>query len=238
MLEKAVPYLKVAIVVLLVGLVVATAGLVRYFLSGPPQAPRTELERAVFAAEEAVRANPQDPVGRVKLSAAYLEAGSTGSAVEQAQFAVRLAPEDPSGYYALGLAQEASNDLEAAEKTLQKTTSMKGQLAPFYADAYVALARVQDRRGDVKTAIKSMESALKNAPENSYYLYRRGQLFERAEEWVAALADYRGALDFVPDYEEAREAYDRLAREHPDALKKLNAMQKAGTPEKSKKTSK
>lgn len=229
MLEKAVPYLKVAIVLLVVALLVLAAGLVRYVLLGGSGAgaPRSELERAVFAAEEAVRANPQDAGARVKLAAAYLEQNSVSSAIEQAEFAIRLAPKDPSGYYVLGLAQSESGDLKGAAGNLKKAAGLKGQLGDFYADVYAALATVQEKDGDLKGAIKTMGKALDQAPENAVYLTTRGRMHEDAREWVWALDDYLSALQYVPDYEPAGEAYNRLSREHPEALKKLKEMEKA-----------
>lgn len=229
MLERAVPYLKVAIVLLIIALVVLAVGLVRYVLLGGTgaTAPRSELERAVFTAEEAVRANPQDAGSRVKLAAAYLEQNSVSSAIEQAQFAIRLAPKDPSGYYVLGLAQSESGDLKAAAKNLKTAAGLPGQLGGFYSDVYAALATVQQKDGDVKAAIKTMGKAIDQAPENAVYLTTRGQMHEEAREWVWALDDYLSALQFVPGYSPAAEAYTRLSREHPEALEKLKAIDKA-----------
>ncbi len=219
-LERAVPFLKVAIVVLVIALLAVTFGLV----GSQTGAPRSELERAVFAAEEAVKANPQDAQARVKLAAAYLEEGSTGRAVQQAQFAVRLAPKSAAAYYVLGLAQEASGSTKDAIANLTKATKTTGEIADFYSDAYTALARVQEKDGDIKTALRTMGQAIDNAPENALLLYARGQMYERGQQWVSALDDYSEALSFVPDYPEARDAYSRLVREHPDALKKLKAL--------------
>ena len=95
--------LQIVTVVLIVGIVVVAGALLRFvFAGGRTDAPRTELERAVVEAEQAVKANPDDPTARVKLAAAYLEQGSGGLALTQARFAVRLQPSDPSPYYVSG----------------------------------------------------------------------------------------------------------------------------------------
>lgn len=221
--ERFVPFLKVLIVVLVIALVVVTGGLVRYVLFGGQGTgtPRTELERAVFSAEEAVRADPQNPSARVKLAAAYLEENAVGAAIGQANIAIRLAPKDPTGYYILGLCQDKSGDLQSATANLTKAATMKGQIADFYSDVYAALARVLEKDGKQNEAFKMMGKAIENSPENALLLYSRGQMDERAKKWMFALDDYSSAVQFVPDYQEARDAYNRVARDHPDALKKL-----------------
>ncbi len=222
MLERAVPFLKVLIVVLLVALVALTAGLVRYMLFGRDSiTPRTELERGILAAEEAVKANPQDQAARVKLAAAYLEARSVGTATQQANIAIRLDPTDPTGFYILGLCQDAAGDRAGAQKSLTKAVGMKGQLAGFYADAWASLAKVQERDGKQKEALKSMGKALDSSPENSLLLFDRAQMRERMKDYTWALDDYESALSFDPEFKEARDAYDRLRKEQPQAYKKL-----------------
>ena len=152
---RMVTALKAVIAVCAVGLIVLAGLFVRFVISGGlgDNAPRSEIERGVFAAEEAVQANPKDPIARVRLAAAYLERKSPRLAEEQAQLAIRLAPKDPSGYYVLGLAQTALNQNDAAIVSLEKASNTKGQQAPFYQDSFTALARAYERAGDQKKAM-------------------------------------------------------------------------------------
>ena len=226
---RSLPYLKALIVVLAAGLVLVTGALVRFIvIQGGPRAgaPRTELERAVFAAAEAVKANPDDPTARVKLAAAYLEQDRVDAALEQARIAVRMAPGDPGGYYALGLAQSRAGDLDEAAKSLKKAATTEGQVASFYQDAFTALAAVQERAGDTTEAIRSLTRGIQKGPENALLLYARGRLHEATGSWLFALDDYSAALAFVPTYKEARDGYERVAKAHPDAVKQL---EKAGS---------
>lgn len=222
MLSHSTPLLKVLIVVLTLAVLILVGAFVRLVVVGAsPATPRTELERAVFAAEEAVKANPEDPTARFKLAAAYVSQGGHQAAVEQAQLGIRLAPSDPSGYYILGLAQVGAGDLQGAIENLKKAVNTEGQLAGFYQDANAALARALDQSGDVEGAISHMQGALSNGPENTLLLFELGQLYERNGKWMEALENYGWALGYVPDYEPAREAFDRLALEHPEALEEL-----------------
>ena len=98
--------LKILIGVLVVGALLVSAALLRFvFAGGKSTTPRTELERAVVAAEQAVSADPNDPDARIKLAAAYYEQGSASAALKQAEVAARLEPQKPDPYYMLGIAQ-------------------------------------------------------------------------------------------------------------------------------------
>jgi tetratricopeptide (TPR) repeat protein len=215
--------LRALVAVLIVAIVVVAAALVRQLVVGSGGAPRTELERAVAAAEEAVRGNPNDPQARVKLAAAYLEQGSANSAIKQAQNAIRLAPKDPSGYYILGLAEGKSGDSKSAVADLRKAGTMEGQQAGFYQDAYVALAHEQEKAGDLKGAKASLDKAIDYGPENALLLYERGAFAERQNDWYTAALDYGWALQYVPTYQVAQDGLARVKKDHPAEAKKAAA---------------
>jgi len=158
-------------------------------------------------------------VARVRLAAAYLEQGSAGQAVEQAQIAMRIEPDDPSAYFVLGAAYAAQGEREPAIQNLTRATQTEGQFAPFYQEVYIALARVQEENGDREAALESLEQALSYGPENATLLVERGQMLERAELWFEAAFDYAWAIQYVPTYEEALEGLARLERDHPEEYK-------------------
>ena len=226
MSSRYVPLLRVVVVVLLV-IIVGLAGAVLWqsVVGASTESPRSELERGVSAAEGAVKANPESSTARVKLAAAYLESKRYGEARDQAEIALRLSPDDPSGFYILGLAQVAGGDLKAGIASLEKATTTEGQLAGFYQDAYVALARAQADNGDLEAAIKSMSKALDKGPENALLLYERGTMFEQNQKWTDALYDYAFALEYVPNYPEALDAFNRLSQAHPEALDALRRIE-------------
>ncbi len=209
--------LRIATIVIVVAILVMVGLLVRYVIT-TDDTPRTELERAVVAAEESVRADPEDAPARVKLAAAYLESGAMGAAQEQAEIATRLDPNDPSAYYVLGLVLLRQDDQSAAIVQLTKAVETEGQLAGFYQDAWAALAEAYDQDGQDDKAIEAMDKSINLGPENAQYLVRRGELYERQEMWADALADYVFAATYVPDYEPAVEGIERITSEHPEAV--------------------
>lgn len=221
MSARAVQILRLVIVVLVVAIVGFAAATVRHIVSADPSTPKTELDRAVFAAEEAVKANPDDPTARVKLAAAYLERNNTRGALEQSRFAVRLAPKEPAAYYVLGMSLAAQGDHDEAIKQLTKAADTKGQMAPFYQDVNVALAREYEAIGNSKKAIVAMSKALNYGPENVVLLVERAQMNERAKDWMNAMDDYAAALEYMPQHEEARKAFNKLKKDHPAEYNKL-----------------
>jgi tetratricopeptide (TPR) repeat protein len=217
-----VPALRVVIVLSVVGLLVVGGLIVRQAVFGPSDdTPKTEGQRAVLASEEAVKASPNDPASRVKLAAAYLEQGSPSLAKEQARIAIRLAPKEPSAYYVLGLSEARLGRSAEAVTNLKKAAETEGQMAQFYQDAYLALAKAQDGAGDDKGAVASFQKAIDNGPENALALYERGSYFERKRQFKNALYDYGWALTYAPNYEPAQAAYNQLAKQYPDLVKEL-----------------
>ncbi|PKQ16064.1 MAG: hypothetical protein CVT67_06405 [Actinobacteria bacterium HGW-Actinobacteria-7] len=220
--------LKMVMTLLVIGIVVVSGALLWFFFSGGrPAAPRTELERAVFSAEEAVKANPNDPTARIKLAAAYLEQNSNGRALEQAKFAVRLQPSDPSPQYVLGLAQDATGDSAGAIKSLTKAATTDGQVAQFYQDVFVALAKVQEKQGDAKGALDSMGKAIDFGPENILVILERAAMNERLKRWYDAAVDYVWVLQYDPQDTAGRAGFDRIMKAHPADAKKAEAAVKA-----------
>jgi tetratricopeptide (TPR) repeat protein len=221
MTDKTITMLRTGILVLAVALVVLAGLTVWRIVTQDPSTPKSELDRAVLTAEEAVKANPEDPAARVKLAAAYVERGNTSSAIEQAKIAIRLAPQDPSGYYVLGLAQVKADDLDQGISNLKKAASTEGQLAPFYQDVWLALARAYEKQDKLEDALTAMTKALGYGPENALLLYERGRLNEQAKRWMDAMDDYAAALDYLPQYREAQERLEALKKAHPAEYEKL-----------------
>ncbi len=173
-----------------------------------------------MAAEEAVKANPNDPTARIKLAAAYLEMNSAGQALQQAKEAVRLEPKQPDPYYMLGLVEFKTGDNKNAITHLQTAVNTKGQTAQFYQDALVTLANAQEASGDRKNALVTLGKAIDFGPENTPLLVQRAQMYERDSSWFLAATDYAWALTYVPNYDPARSALERIKKEHPAEYKK------------------
>jgi tetratricopeptide (TPR) repeat protein len=221
---RPLPILRALVVVLVIGILVVAGALLSALLSGGRAAtPRTEGERAVMAAEEAVKADPNDGTARIKLAAAYLAQGSASAARNQAEIAVRLQPTEPGPYYVLGLAQAKGGALDEAVVSLKKAAGMQGQQAAFYQDVYVSLARTYEQTGDTKMALEAMGKAIDQGPENVPLLVERAKMLERGGKWYEAAVDYGYALLYTPDYADAVAGLDRIKGGHAEEYKKAVA---------------
>jgi tetratricopeptide (TPR) repeat protein len=230
--SRASTVLRVATIVLIVAIAALGVLLVQFLISNAGNTtPRTELERAVIAAEEAVKANPESAPSRVKLAAAYLENKAVNAARDQALIAIRLAPEQPEGYYILGLIESRAGNNDEALKQLTKAAETQGQLAAFYQDVWRATASVHERSGDTSEAIGAMDQALNFGPENAELLVARARLYEAEKRWADALYDFSMAAQFVPDFQDAVEGARRVAREHPEAVAEMKKRFEAAPPE-------
>lgn len=214
--------LRVFTAILIVSILIVAALMGRFLIMGSDvDAPRSELERAVVAAEAAVKADPESAPARVKLAAAYLETKAVNAAREQATIAIRLAPEAPEGYYILGLVEARDGDDAAALKQFTKAAETQGQLAGFYQDVWRAVAAVHERSNDTSAAIAAVDQALRLGPENAELLVARGRFYEDDKRWADALYDYTIAAQFVPDYEPALDGAERIVRKHPEAVDEM-----------------
>lgn len=213
--------LRISSWLVVAAIIVVVVLLVRFAVIGPPSVPRSESERAVLAAEQAVEANPEDPAARIKLAAAYLEQGAEGLAIEQAEIATRLDPADPTGYYILGLAQQRRGDTPEAIGNLRRAAETEGQVGQFYQDAYAALARALLDDGNSEEAFAAMDKSIDFGPENAILLFERGAMYEQEEMWVDALYDYSLALTYVSNYQPALDGFERISSEHPEAVDEM-----------------
>jgi tetratricopeptide (TPR) repeat protein len=203
--------LKATMFFLILGILATGAAIARYaLLDDKLDAPRTEAERAVFLATQAVKADPNDAQARVKLAAAYLEMGKVNTAAKEAKIATRLAPDSGQAFYVLGLTEKEQGKLGEAAKSFEKAAKMDGQLGPFYQTCWLELAKVRMDQKDYKKAIKAYDEALDYGPESAPILYDMGVAYEKSGDKKTALAYYKETLEFIPDYEEALTAAKRL----------------------------
>lgn len=213
--------LKATIFALSVAVVIAAGAVIWVAVGGKKDnTPRTETEKVIYMAEQAVAANPNDANARIKLAAAYLDAGKTGSAVREAEIAKRLDPGDPDVNYILGLVYKKQGDYKKAAAALEKAAKTKGKLADFYMAAWYELAKTYMESKDYKKAVKAYDKALGYNPESATLLYGIAEAYERIGDKKNALAYYEEALEFVPTYQEAIAAVERLKKETSNRVKK------------------
>lgn len=117
-----------------------------------------------------------------------------------------LQPTSPTGDRNLAAVLFESGRYVEAEKAYRKLIEEKpddGGLRTSYAGALGALGRYDE-------ALKQIDVAIKLEPLNPEAYHNRAVIHERRGDRDAAVADYRAALRYNPDYEPSRASLERL----------------------------
>jgi YaiO family outer membrane protein len=134
-----------------------------------------------------------DPEQLYRDGVAARHAGESARAVSLLRQAVAAQPHNADAQLQLGLALLADGQLDEAETALRRTL----EIAPDYEDARIALARIEQRRGNRAGALAVLEPV---SPTNSDAAGLRTQLSAAGEE--AQASDYRWQLDVDASHSE------------------------------------
>ena len=192
---------------LVMALIIIVGGLLGWSLLQPPPVPRTSAERDLARFEELIREKPRDPAAQAGMGAAFLRVGSYERAIEHLNIAVKLEP-DPRYRVALVEAYVGQGDTKAAINTVR--TAQKAN--PRFERVWYAEAKIYYDRGEYAKAIGPFHRSLELEPGASDVRYLLGFSQEKLGKHKAAIEQYREALRFMPDYEEALAGLARLDR--------------------------
>jgi len=214
-MERWTSFLLKAIIFVLIMAVLATgAAIVRYTIfDNKLSAPRTEAEKSLQLAVQAVKTNPNDARARIKLAAAYLEVGRVNAALSEAKIAAKLDPDDAEAFLVFGLANKEKGNFDEAVKNLEKAAKMDGKLGYFYQSCWLELAKIHMDQKKYKAAVRAYDAALGYGPESASILYDIAKAYELSGDTTSAAAYYKEVLEFVPDYEDALKSLERLKKE-------------------------
>ncbi len=207
LLMKVFTYVLVAAVLIAGGLVINS-----FVSPKKSDVPRTEAERSVMLAEKAVKADPNDPLARGNLAAAYLAVGRYSDALREAQYTMRLNPDEGTGYLVAGIALRELGKYNSAIEYLKKALQDKSKTSDWYLRVHLELATTYEAKNDYKNAKKSLDNAIGNFPEAADLYYERARITEKLGDLKSALEDYKAVLEFIPDDKKAQEAVARLEK--------------------------
>ncbi|HEX6837966.1 MAG TPA: tetratricopeptide repeat protein [Polyangia bacterium] len=148
---------------------------------------------------------PDDVRAHVELGAAYLDRGDLDSAVTELSRAVELRPDHPRALYLLGVAYARRGDEHDAILMLERAATARrvGVDRPGFAEAWLALADVQRRRGDDEAAVDAYRAALDAGVGDSAMraeIYRGlGTVYLRQRRYDKAVRELRKAVAATPD---------------------------------------
>jgi tetratricopeptide (TPR) repeat protein len=144
-----------------------------------------------------------DPDSETALSAlatVSFQSGAFEAAALHCAHLVRLRPEQHDYWYNLGVAEERRANLSQAARAFENAASADSGSA----SAFLACAAVYEKMSDDVAARRSLERALRLAPERADLRYHTAVLAERQGYAREAELIYSGLLTAEPDHVQAR----------------------------------
>jgi superkiller protein 3 len=203
-----------------------------YYLGQRTAAGPALTERAVTAAEEAVKTDPNNVGARMALASAYAAEGMSDEALAQYQEIIKVEPEHRPALLGAASLLYRKDDLGGAKTLYQRVIDASGgqefsAVDPALEEAYYYLGAIDVALNDIPAAIVSLEAALKIDPTDADAWYTLGNAQIRNAKYEKSAAAYQKALAFVPSgwcepYDGLGIAYTRLNR--PDGVTFAKAM--------------
>jgi tetratricopeptide (TPR) repeat protein len=192
--------LRICVAALVLGL--AAFGTV-YYLGQRADAGPSSSRRQIVAAEQAVRATPNNVGARLALAQAYETARRFDEAITQYDEILRAMPDHRAAMLGRANALFAKGDLDAADTGYRRLTDTQagGEFAgadPQLQEARYFLAVIAERRGRTDEAIRQAQAALKIEPTDSDAWYVLGGAQLKAGRAAQAVTSLKQALVFVP----------------------------------------
>lgn len=214
-------------------------------------------QRAIETLDVVVDKNGKDAQLLALLGSAYLQAGESKKGSEYLQRAVEIAPDASSIRAQLGLSKLASGDVDAATVDLERAVAMDDDLLqadmllvythlrqnnikkaievaqalekkqPTNPVTVNLVGIVYAQKGDVATAKKQFEKALKVDPKFTTAYMELAQLALQEKKPVIARENYQQALKVTPNHLGAMLAMGRLAESEGDRAGAMAWIEKA-----------
>jgi tetratricopeptide (TPR) repeat protein len=182
--------------------------------------------------EASLQSAPDDTVAQVGVAKSKLSLDRIEDALKVLRQLQKTAPKDASVAYWLGRALEASGDKDRASATYHVAIE-KAAPSPELVNVFVALAVLQNERGQAEQAQKTLSDARKKLPESSALHRAFGDLAILQARYPDAVQEFRRALELDAEdlaarfrlgvalrrsqsYPAATEVFDQVAKVDPE----------------------
>jgi len=169
---------------------------------------RGDTPAAIRQMRKAIQWDPNSPPFHHDLAILLNTNGDTQGAVASLKEAIRLDPENPEYPYKLALALSELGSTGEALAALEKTV----KLDPGYARAWYNLGLAYSGAKQQTQAIAALRQGESADPDDSAIPYARATIHARLGQKQEALQAAALALQLRPDFQEARELLQALAR--------------------------
>jgi len=160
--------------------------------------------------EEMVRQNPANPDLRVAVGRWYLEQALVEQAIQQGQEALKLSPDHQDALILLGYAYLAKGEAEQAIAHFARVVELNkdnefAAINPQLEAVYYELGDLYLKQGDLQRAEEAFQAALKIDRTDADAHYGLALAYQRGGDHAGAIAEFREATRYVPDFVEAYE---------------------------------
>ncbi len=194
------------VVIVLVVLILIFSGLIVKSAFFKAEVPRTSVERDLLMYRSQVEGNPDDPVAHVNLGQTYFEIGQEDKAVKEFEKAISLDLKYAEPHYFLAVIYERRGEMSKAVDELKKTI----ELSPSHDFACFLLGQIYLEQEEYEKAIEILQKCIELNPVSASAHYSLGLAYEKTGENDLAISEYEETLRYVPDYDDAKEALERL----------------------------
>lgn len=174
----------------------------------PEKMPQNFLELATAEAKKSIAKNPQDFVARLRLGAAYQARKRYKEAESEYKRAAELNPGSAQPHYQLGLLYEQLTKTSLAIEELNQALI----LDPKNEDVIFKLGALYLKEKKYDQAIGVLQKGVEMSPYSADFHYNLGLALEKSGTRDIALIHYQQALQFVPDYQEAKAGLNRVLK--------------------------
>lgn len=170
---------------------------------------------------------PKDPTIQYSLGLAYYERGLKFDAYTHLKRALALKPDYAEAENALGRYYAEQGQLDLAQLSFEKAIAN-----PFYSTPHFALYNlglIYEKKGDLNSALKQYQEAVRIQPGYGIAYFQMGQVLEQLRRGDEARQSYGKAIEYSPDLVAAHYRYGVMsytAGELENALYSFNRVVK------------
>ena len=152
---------------------------------------------ALEVIETGLRELPSNLNLRLKSAGLQIAKGDTGAAIAQYESILK---DEPNSVLAINnlasLILDTRSDKESLNRAISLAEALKGSAVPNLMDTY---GWAQFKKGDVKTAVSTLEAAVAKLPNSATVHYHLGLSYAAAGQSDKAAEQFKKALDLEPD---------------------------------------
>lgn len=204
--EKSFTIIQAVTVILISALVFAASGFLvgKTFFWKSIEDTRIQQQLAFFKAK--VDAEPKVAENRVNLGYTYYLTGDNAQALQQLKVAISIDPKFADAHYDMGLVYEEQKKYDEALEAFSKAA----KYAPRDYKHYLMMGVIYNLQGKYQNAITALNRANTEKPGSADVIFQIGFAAEKTGDPAGARELYQTALNFDPNYQEAKDALARL----------------------------